>query len=133
MNTVAGRLDGKSILVVEDDPVIIDIVRMPLQHAGATVHAAASLVMARSLLSENSGEPPGVDCIILDAYLDENGLDNGLTLAGEIRARHARLPILLISGEQLSASVGKSIQFLQKPFSFAALLSAVIPMLEERG
>jgi len=120
----------KSILVVENEPTILDWVCRALKTAKYEVASAPSRTQA-ALLVKSRGDQP-VDLLIVDIELDgESGVEYAIELAGI----YPQARILFISGfvddlllmDQKNLS-GKS-QFLRKPFGVSELLKAVAGLL----
>lgn len=118
----AGELEGKRVLVVEDDASIAIGLRINLETEGYDVHVAddgeRGLELARSL------EP---DLIILDVMLPRR---NGLEVLNELRGEGCATPIIILSAK--SAEVDKvaglelgAEDYVAKPFSLAELLARV--------
>jgi len=87
----SGGLTGKRILVVDDNPINLDIATETLQLAGAEVDAASSGREALTLLSGKT-----YDLVVLDLAMP--GMD-GLTVGRTLRAsnRNADVGILLFT------------------------------------
>lgn len=77
------------VLVVEDEPEVLDVTRAMLQHAGHTVVSAVSGSEALALV-----EREAVDLVVTD--LGMPGM-TGLALAAELKRRR-RLPVILLTG-----------------------------------
>lgn len=90
-----------TILVVDDEPVIIDSVRELFESRGLEMEAAAT---AQEALECAARDPP--DLLIVDWMLGDD-LD-GLQLAKTLRQSHPRLPTIVITGypsDQLQAQI----------------------------
>jgi len=121
----------KTVLVVDDEPKIVDVVREYLEHAGFSVRTAgdgpAALERARALAP---------DLIVLDLGLP--GLD-GLDVARQLR-RTSRVPVIILTarGDELDRIIGLEIgadDYLVKPFSpreLVARVRAVLRRVDER-
>ena len=83
-----------SVLVVDDDPLMVELVRLSLADAGHSTVCASSGEEASGLL---------VDKVISAAVLDVNLPDrSGYEMCREIRRLYGpRLPILFISGDRI--------------------------------
>jgi two-component system, OmpR family, phosphate regulon response regulator PhoB len=113
---------GATILVVEDDPQVRDLVRITLECAGYRVEAACDV--AEALDSLERGLP---DLIVLDLMLPEV---SGIQFAEQLResALQPRVPILVLSAApQLVYKAGWicADACLGKPFAVEALLDHV--------
>ena len=115
----------KTILVVDDEPAIVDLARDYLEHAGFAVVTAAdgpsALAMARSRRP---------DLVVLDLGLP--GLD-GLDVTRELR-RDTAVPIVMVTArdDELDKLLGLEIgadDYLTKPFSPRELVARVRAVL----
>ena len=112
------------ILIVEDDPDILGLVRHHLGKAGHRIIATDSAEGALEILTQK--EPP--DLAVLDVSLP--GMD-GRTLAKRIRSdertRDVRLVFLTASvdPEEIAAAKEVSDAYLTKPFVASALLATI--------
>jgi DNA-binding response OmpR family regulator len=110
-----------SILVVEDEPSIAEVVGLYLQRAGYQVQTAADGKIAMSILEE--GIP---DLIILDLMLPEI---DGLSLTRWLRDR-SNVPIIMLTArrEEIDRIAGLEMgadDYVVKPFSPQELVSRV--------
>jgi DNA-binding response OmpR family regulator len=109
-----------TILVVEDDPHILLLLREVLSEAGYRVRGAADgLVALRNIASD----PPAL--LLADIRLP--GLD-GVRLAHEVQARPAPIPVLLMSAQPPPATAAP-FPFLAKPFALDDLLARVTQLV----
>jgi DNA-binding response OmpR family regulator len=118
-----------TILVVDDEPAVRDVVVRYLTMEGYRALEAGDGITARSLLSTQS---PSL--VILDLMLP--GLD-GLTLCREIRA-HSALPVIMITalGEEPDRLAGLDVgadDYVTKPFSPRELVARVRAVLRRSG
>jgi DNA-binding response OmpR family regulator len=102
-----------SVLVVDDEPIVRDVVVRYLQRDGYTTLQAASGDEAQRLL-----QGPPVSLVVLDVMLP--GID-GLDLCRWIRQR-SQVPIVMLTarGEEADRIVGLELgadDYLTKPFS----------------
>lgn len=114
------RTGGKVILLVEDEADVRHIVAEILRRAGHTVHQADGLANAEALLDGL----PALDLLLTDLVLPGG---NGLEVARRVRARHAGVPVLFMSGYSESVFAGaESVEhLLQKPFTSRTLLDTL--------
>src|SRR5689334_683540 len=103
-----------SVLVVDDDPTVSDVVRRYLERAGYRVTLAAD---GEAGLREQARVQP--DLVILDLMLP--GLD-GLEVCRRIRQRSERVPIIMLTalGEEMDRITGLQLgadDYVTKPFS----------------
>jgi len=111
---------GLSILVVEDDPEVLDCLVDALELLGHTVVAYAD---GEAAMAAADGGALDVDLAMLDLTLP--GV-SGLAVAAHLRAGKPALPLLLTSGyhaaetSEVLARLGRS-SFLRKPWDLAQL------------
>jgi DNA-binding response OmpR family regulator len=115
----------KTVLVVDDEPIVRDVVVRYLSHAGYRTLEAADGDAARTLIA--GGEP---DLVVLDVMLP--GTD-GLALCRWIRSR-GELPVILLTarGDEADRIVGLDLgadDYVTKPFSPRELTSRVRTVL----
>jgi DNA-binding response OmpR family regulator len=115
----------KHVLVVDDEPKIVDVVRDYLVAAGFTVTTAAD---GPSALESARSRPP--DLVVLDLGLP--GLD-GLDVARELQ-RRSSVPIIMLTarGDEVDRVLGLELgadDYLVKPFSTRELVARVRAVL----
>ena len=120
----------ETILVVEDEEAVRELVRRTLSTAGYTVHTARTGTEGLALLE--AGKEP-IRLVLTDLLLP--GGVSGLDLARRVLASGKDLRLLCVSGysEQLASEAQGSLppgSFLQKPFSPAELLRRVRGILD---
>ena len=128
----AGDLRGgdETILVVEDEPAVREIMTHVLRHHGYEVMEAGDGPEAIGLWSERGGE---VDLLVTDIVMP-NGL-KGNVLAAQLKAEKADLKVIYSSGYTAdfateAAPVAERISFLEKPYKPEALVRAVRDCLD---
>jgi two-component system alkaline phosphatase synthesis response regulator PhoP len=115
----------KRVLVVDDEPKIVQLARDYLEHAGFAVSAAYD---GKAALASARGEKP--DLIVLDLGLPEvDGLDVARTLRAE-----SNVPIVILTGraEESDKLVGLELgadDYVTKPFSPKELVARVRAVL----
>ena len=114
----------RTVLVVEDETVVRDMLSEFLTTSGYTVVSARSGEQALALVRQRKVVP---DLLITDFELP--GM-NGQQLAKAVRADHPTTKVLVISGYGEDAIVERGYpligsQFLQKPFSIDALTTKI--------
>ena len=119
------NVTAKRILVVDDDPDILDAFQLTLEDAGYVVTTSEKGEYAENLLDATNGALP--DLIILDVLLsDKDGRIICQKLKRQADTRH--IPIIMVSAypnaKQSVANVGAD-DFLAKPFEIDALLETV--------
>ena len=123
----AGR-PSETLLVVEDDPSVRDLVEACLSEAGYTVLAAASPREALDVAGCHEGP---LDLLVTDVVMP--GM-NGMDLAEMLSARRAGLKVLFMSGYPGDTLARHGVEdegraFLPKPFSLSGLLGRVREVL----
>jgi two-component system, OmpR family, response regulator len=113
------------ILVVDDEPVLLDTLRYNLARAGHEVHTSADGVSALSLARRESP-----DLVVLDVMLP--GMD-GFEVCRTLR-QESPVPILMLTArdEEVDKLLGLELgadDYLTKPFSMRELLARVKAML----
>jgi two-component system phosphate regulon response regulator PhoB len=121
-----------TILVVEDEPQVQELLAVNLQHAGHRVLRAASAEEAEAAIR---AELP--DVLILDWMLPG---ESGLSLARRLRAaeRTQRLPILMLTArameqDKISGLEAGADDYLTKPFSPKELQARIKAVLRRRA
>jgi len=117
-------LAGRHILVLDDEPMIVDALARTLRDDGATVTAARNATEASDALA---GDQP-VDLAVIDLQL-EKGID-GLDLITRWReGRAARLPALIVTGatdpKTLARLQASGVAWLTKPVAVPTLRATV--------
>ncbi|MGD8859269.1 MAG: sigma-54 dependent transcriptional regulator [Myxococcales bacterium] len=111
-----------TVLVVDDDSNVRELLWARLRRAGFSVQVAAHGAEARRLLDGGTFE-----LVVLDYELPDT---NGLVLLQEVRGRHPEVPVIMLTGHATvdravgSMSAGAA-HFLSKPVDFEALLSQI--------
>lgn len=118
----AVRLEGRRVLVVEDDASIAIGLRINLESEGYEVHVAED--GDRGLELVRSIDP---DLVILDVMLPKR---NGLEVLHELRAEGRMMPIIILSAKsgEMDKVAGLELgaeDYVAKPFSLAELLARV--------
>jgi PAS domain S-box-containing protein len=126
----AGRLEGtERVLVVEDEPAVLELVRRTLESYGYTVMQASS--PDRALRAMQEGEAR-VDLLLTDVVMP--GM-NGLELATHLRALDGGLRVLFMSGYSNDVVTDHGllpadVSLITKPFSPADLAAHVRRVLD---
>ena len=116
--------DG-AILVCDDNAAVLEYVCDALRTKGYHVLPASSGRSAISMLQENES----IRLLIVDFLMPEM---NGAAVAREVRMRHPRLPILLITGNADPEATGADlpdVPVLRKPFDRDQLATRVADLL----
>ena len=125
-----GRLDGtERVLVVEDEPAVLEFVRRTLESYGYTVMHASTPDRAIRAMQDGGAR---VDLLLTDVVMP--GM-NGLELATHLRALDKDLRVLFMSGysSDIVADRGllpADVSLITKPFSPTALAAHVRRVLD---
>ena len=108
---------GRTILVVDDDALVLQCVRRILEQASYVVLTSPSGDHALDVIERGDAR---VDLMVTDIVMP--GSIDGFTLAGKIRQREAKLRVLFITGtpsegDAYVASMARKKLLLRKPFS----------------
>ena len=120
-----------SVLVVDDDPNLLRMLRRGLALAGYEVQA---LEDGESALRALRDSPP--DLLVLDVMLPEPY--DGLEIARRVRAAGADVPILMLTArdqvaDKVAGFASGADDYLAKPFAFEELLARVGALLRRRA
>jgi DNA-binding response OmpR family regulator len=122
------------ILVIDDQPQILDNCREALEEAGHTVLVAANGQEGARLYHRNP-----VDLVILDLYMPEQ---DGLATIRELRAATPGLPIIAMSGGGMTGQPTSflniarrlgAVRTFEKPIRLEELLAMVADVLRSGG
>ena len=118
------RASGGTILLVDDDEVLIELNREILESAGYRVLAACSGREALEMYGVWKGD---IDLVMLDMIMP--GMGGGETFR-ELKKMDPRVSVIIISGYSLPDEVCRLLEegcrgFLQKPFQLPALLKKI--------
>ena len=110
-----------SILIVDDEPEIADLVEVYLKSEGCTVYKCVTGAQALTCIREKK-----LDLAILDVMLPDL---SGFTLCGEIRREH-RFPVLMLTAkaDDMDKITGLTIgadDYITKPFNPLELVARV--------
>lgn len=118
-------LAGKSILVIEDEPLLQELMCAILSELGAQCSAFANAEDGLMALLKRQDQ---YSLVIVDHSLP--GDIKGLELAAMVRQRWPATPVLVTSGHALrSSDLGADQRFLMKPWSVQQLSAAVFAAL----
>ena len=121
----------ESVLLVDDDPAVLDFVKMIMASLGYRVHAAADGAAALAVIAEPGA---GIDLLLTDFILPDM---TGRTLAVQAQTRLAGLKVLFMSGHaenfaMTGSAVDNGGQFIAKPFTTQALAKKVREILDAK-
>jgi DNA-binding NtrC family response regulator len=122
-NKAAGEhLPGGLILVVEDDPLILEFLCEILQEEGFKVEPQVNADAASQYLEQHANE---VGLLLTDITMP--GKRNGADLANEFGDRWPDKPIMIMSGYETpeTSGVRHKVSFIKKPWALGQLLDCV--------
>jgi len=122
------QVDGREaraftrVLVIEDEPGIMDFVRRGLEAEGFTVVAVADGLHGESLALTES-----FDAIVLDLMLPSRG---GMEILAALRRAKPSVPVIVLTArgevdDRVAGLEAGAVDYLVKPFSLAELLARV--------
>lgn len=122
---------GETVLVVEDEPVLLTLGKMVLEELGYRVLVAGTPHEALELAEEHASE---IQLLITDVVMPEM---NGRDLAERLQSLYPDMKILFMSGytADVIADRGvldKGVNFIQKPFSIKDLAVKVREAVREK-
>ena len=118
----AAAVEGKTVLVVEDEPEVRDLIREILQLQNYVVLEASDRDEALALSGQHAGQ---IDLMVVDVGTPPSFADEWVT---RVRAVRPEIKVLYVSGylaEAGSADVPKLGLVLQKPFTVGAFTKAI--------
>ena len=117
----------KSILLVEDQPAVRELVRLELERQGHLVLQASEPAEALALATINAR---ALDLVVTDVSFERG---SGLKLVQDMIERGLDLPVLYFSGlsEPPDELPGRRTLFLTKPFELLQLEWAVVQLLAD--
>jgi len=118
---------GQRILIVDDEPDVLQVCSRVLTRSGYVVQVAGSAEEARRYIDQGR-----FDLVILDIHMPD---EDGISLLEYVRAEDSTLPAILITGypemETVMASVRLSVsEYVCKPFTLQKLVESVATALE---
>ncbi len=119
----------ETVLLVEDDEMLLRLVTSMLEESGYTVLAASTAALAQSLAKEH---PDPIHLLISDMIMP---VMNGKELSDKLQPLRPEMKVLFLSGytTDIISSQGViegEIHFLQKPFSLETLTAKVREVLD---
>lgn len=126
--TAAAASAGATVLVVEDESSLREMIQAILERSGFTVATAASPEDAADIVARRDD----LDLVVTDVML--RGDEGGDELAARLQALRPGLRALFISGHPLDGLADRGIRvpaeaFLEKPFTPAKLIARVRALL----
>ena len=129
VNAPAER-EGARVLVVDDEPSIVDAISMTLRHQGYSVEAAENGKDALAMVTR--WRP---DVIVLDVMLPDV---DGFEVARRLSAEHEPVPILFLSALDTTEDKVRGLtiggyDYVTKPFSLEELIARLRNILRRVG
>jgi two-component system, OmpR family, response regulator len=118
------------VLVVDDEPNIVDVVTMALRFQGFAVEAAGTGTAA--IAAVGAFKP---DLIVLDVMLPDM---EGFDVAQRLGAQHARVPIVYLTARDATEDKIRGLtlggdDYVTKPFSLEELVARIRSILRRTG
>jgi len=122
---------GETILIVEDEDAILELLQTMLLQLGYTVLAESSPGRALDLARDHDGR---IHLLITDVVMPEM---NGRELAGQLTAIYPKIKLLFMSGYTANVIahqgvLDKGVHFIQKPFSMQDIAAQVHASLRQK-
>ena len=124
-------LKNKKILIIDDEPGILDIVREILNRTGAKPYTANNLESGLHTVRFES-----IDAILLDRYMPEG---DGLEFLKRLKAtpETKTLPVIMLTGEKDMIEIKKSLEagavgYIGKPFTPKTFLGQLEKILNNK-
>ncbi len=122
--------DSPRILVVDDEPNIVEVITMALRFQGFTVEGAAS---GREALAAVTSFRPHL--IVLDVMLPDM---EGFEVAERLGAQRAGVPIIFLTArdattDKIRGLTGGGDDYMTKPFSLEELVARIRTILRRTG
>jgi len=120
---------GRTVLVVDDDPLILRYIEKALSMAGYNVRTADSEDQALAVLNEQQ-----IDLVLTDIVM---GNSDGYRLAARIEERNSGLPVVFMTGavaetDQNAQELHRVGLLLRKPFGLQQLWDFLAGALSKR-
>ena len=122
----------ETILLVEDEPMILEVTTLMLRRAGYHILSAATPGEAIRLAHENAGK---IDLLMTDVIMPEM---NGRDLAKKLSAFCSNLKMLFMSGYTANVIahhgvLDEGVNFIQKPFIKQSVVTKIREVLDQKG
>jgi CheY-like chemotaxis protein len=123
------QLEGKCVLVVEDDSAVARVLHAMLSRQGGMVHVAEDGVTAVHIMKSRH-----FDAVLLDWMLPKMG---GARVLDELRKVHPNLPVAVVSGMVQSAKMRSEVRRLgadavfPKPFALSQISDWILRTIRD--
>src|SRR5512133_265760 len=123
---MSGASNGHRVLVVDDEPNIVDVVTMALRFQGFSVESAGT--GAEAIAAVGAFAP---DLIVLDVMLPDM---EGFDVAQRLGAQHARVPIIYLTARDATEDKIRGLtlggdDYVTKPFSLEEVIARIRAVL----
>ncbi len=122
-------MPARHILLVEDEPVIREIMADTLGNAGFEVTATCTADEAAILIADSDR----FDVLLTDVTMP--GLIDGIGLVEHAREVHPHLPVVFVSGRPDNArraeAVGQPSAFMPKPYDVDRVISTIDRLMSD--
>jgi DNA-binding response OmpR family regulator len=113
---------GAQVLLIEDEPGIVDFVRRGLEGHGFGVQAETD-----GIAGERAALQDGVDVVVLDLMLPGR---SGLEILATLHSARPELPVIVLTArgeveDRVAGLDGGAVDYLVKPFSLAELSARI--------
>ena len=127
---MSAAANGHRVLVVDDEPNIVDVLTMALRFQGFTVASAGT--GAEAVSAVGAFKP---DLIVLDVMLPDM---EGFDVAQRLGAQHARVPIIYLTARDATEDKIRGLtlggdDYVTKPFSLEELIARIRNILRRAG
>ncbi len=123
------QLEGKCVLVVEDDSAVARVLHAMLSRQGSMVHVAEDGVIAVQMMKSTR-----FDVVLLDWMLPKMG---GARVLDELRKMHPNLPVAVVSGMVQSPKMRSEVRRLgadavfPKPFALSQISEWILRTIKD--
>lgn len=127
--SVAGILGGLSVLVVDDEPLVLKALEMSLKEQGAEVHAVRAIREAAALLSSLDAAP---EVIVADYTLAQG--ERGTDAIETARGHGVRSAVLITgdtSAERMAEAARSGYRLLHKPMKLNTLTDLLVELKKD--
>ncbi len=132
IKTKRTSLEGnETILMIDDEPLILDVILPLIKSFGYTVYVANNSEKAVKVIEENKGN---IDLVVADIVLPDL---SGIELKQQISKKYPEIEFVYMSGYSKNllyhrGLVKKNIPFIQKPFLIEDILSIARKILDDK-
>lgn len=122
-------MEGDSILVVDDEAIVLDVLKVALKKAGFTVFTASRMVDGLALAKGQK-----FSCALIDKNLPDG---SGLDLIKQIRAKHPDCTCLVMTAYPNADSILEALKlgavdYLEKPFPHVSIIQEKVKAAVDR-